>query len=485
MCASEMDPVEYGYANKPRFTTDMNPNQEPSMEPAATAEAGTEFTGTPRPLPTASSFQIPVRNDHTSAQSQRALNQSEDGDFEEAPTVCWENYRNEPCRPALLCSHETFTPTIHPCGANCKTSSTAESKPKGKKIFCKTCADTWSKVFIPRKRKATNQRIVPNMNAISNTQERRAEPSTLFLENGLEEAAGGELRTPKRVKDNRGRALSSVEPEQVTAMLNKEISADRALQELVATASGPGVRLRSAVHGGLALRKEVLTNEAAARLDRNLKKLVVDGTDRLRYGGVRKHKAADDPNFATPDREYGDEVGKVDPLERAQLIRQEQQSDPDAEAPTFDDYGERFCICQTPTDANLVPCTGCDRWFHPECLGKEHPGLRTRTGKRARFFCLDCDEEREKHQALADEVFRRESVPNPMAEKRAATIKKREEAKMREAQTMSELFGESSEDVNTSVEEVSTDHMVVDQSSSTEVNGAEESKPDVEMSGSS
>ena len=240
----------------------------------------------------------------------RAFDELPDGSLEEAPTACWELHLNEPFRHVLFCNHEITLSTVRPCRSNCKTSSTADSKAHGKWIPCGQCfrlkKARASSPLVPTPRRASNH------NRVATVKRREVEqPNQLFV------GGASDFRSPKKLKMNDSRAVSSTDEDEVRKRLNEEIAQDPALQQLVATASGPGIRQRSTIHSGFALREELLTKQAAANLSKEVRNLQVDSTDALRFGRAVRRRAVDEPGFSAPDREFGEKPKRGHPLKRA------------------------------------------------------------------------------------------------------------------------------------------------------------------------
>ena len=65
-----------------------------------------------------------------------------------------------------------------------------------------------------------------------------------------------------------------------------------------------------------------------------------------------------------------------------------------------------YCVCKTTDDHLLVQCDGCDKWYHPVCVGKSACDAATiqqhrrwamemdvaKLAGNVAFRCLDCDE---------------------------------------------------------------------------------------------
>ena len=60
------------------------------------------------------------------------------------------------------------------------------------------------------------------------------------------------------------------------------------------------------------------------------------------------------------------------------------------EIAALQDRCELHCVCKTPYDKNraMLPCEGCDKWFHYACVGLPDPGA---AGMPPRWACAQCE----------------------------------------------------------------------------------------------
>lgn len=230
---------------------------------------------------------------------------SEAGKYFEPPTICFtEAYRNKQLVHILRCHNEIETTKPMACGRTCKTIEEGDKRLINHPPVICTHAECIVKkekehaaVFMPRKRA------------------RAATPAIAGPRHGsVAPSAGNALRRSTRINPH----------DEWVAKANQRIAEDPALATLVENLEGPGMMPKSKRHAGYAYKKE-LTEDAMAdrlfevtgglsldldakpKLKREMRKLHVDGTDKLRgmgaaFGLKRKleDEAAEAAKFVGP-----------------------------------------------------------------------------------------------------------------------------------------------------------------------------------------
>lgn len=235
---------------------------------------------------------------------------SRDGLLFEPPTVCFTDpYRNDQFVHVLKCHGAIKTVKPEACGRNCETVA------KGDKVL----SDMWHIVCTHPKCKEKREKavFVPKKRA-----------KTMSVAPGLKQdrAAEGARRSARLVKDY----------DDKVAMMNDLVANEPGYDILAEKLEFPGQMRKSKRHHGYAYTKEIDEDRLAERihevtggldlnldaednpkLKREMKKLQVDGTDKL--GGMAaafglKRKAEDEAaEFAKHDKPFGAEQEKEKP----------------------------------------------------------------------------------------------------------------------------------------------------------------------------
>ena len=233
--------------------------------------------------------------------------------------------------------------------------------------------------------------------------------------------------------------------EEELVRLNAMAEADPALQALIANQDVAGLRRKSKLHPGYALRSEREDEDMASSLHK--------GVSRLRGLGGNT-RAVHLAGFSLPDLPVGETTTlrrshRLQLIEEAEEVAGDQYNSEDDLDGSPKKLGTRgihrdgtyfeaqmYCvICQVSSFEAEEYCKGCDKAFHPSCLGVESVDR-----------CADCAEVRFANEELANRTFSKSTKLNSIADIRSFNLKRRNERKEAAEKSASQQAAEQSED---------------------------------------